>query len=773
MFLIRSPAAAGRRVLGLALAVLVTVLGTVHPALAQSQTATLVYPANGAVNADLSQPITWTSVPNVQAYYLYVGTAVGAKDLVDTGELQPTSYLAPGLPSGQTLYARIHTKIGGAWRYTDSTFSAAPSAPVKATLTYPVNGAVNADLTQPVQWTSVANVQAYYLYVGTVVGAKDLVDTGELQQTSYLAFGLPADQTLYARMYTKVGGVWRYSESTFSAAPSTPVTATLSYPGDGAVDIDPLLPATWTNVVDAEAYRLTIGSTAGANDILDSFETLYTFFAIGIVPPGPTLHATLWTKVGGIWRSRQSTFTASSIAPRFNAPTDGAIAVGPAQPFEWTPPANTTTNSLRVGTSPGAADVFDSGHITTTSVVVSGLPSTGLLYAAASSMVNDIWRRTDIRFTLEASIAPSTMLAPSGPGVPFDTVEPFEWTAVPIARGYRLTIGTSPGASDLHDSGEILVTRRFVPDLPLGSLFGRLSTKIAGQWYASDFAFTVAANTVAAAPQIDSALWATDLVRGMASSDNRVFGWTTLAKSMGPQASFASCFDYAEGLLDVLNEMNAQLSARRLAVALNPNTYDTHTLVEMFDPDSGRWMLLDPTFDLTVKRMSDGEWATAEDVSAAARAEQWGDLSFVFLGDVGDQWARNYYLDYPLLFVNVYHPGQPAIPGQGAPVVQYFEEVPLPVSGAPTAYAVGCSGEQTAALRVDGSDVTIDCSGVDGLSYIFTATTISANADTAPSVKVYQPRRYVFTPGPGRRFVLPAPIPVRPALPSAFPRIPR
>ncbi len=51
-----------------------------------------------------------------------------------------------------------------------------------------------------------------------------------------------------------------------------------------------------------------------------------------------------------------------------------------------------------------------------------------------------------------------------------------------MARAYRLKVGTSPGADDLDDSGEIHVTRRFVPDLPVGvPLFGRLETRIAGR----------------------------------------------------------------------------------------------------------------------------------------------------------------------------------------------------------------------------------------------------------------------------------------------------
>src|SRR5207247_10689150 len=121
-------------------------------------------PANAATNADVTRPIQWTSVPNVQAYFLYLGTTVGAQDLVSTGEIQATSYLVTRqLPANQTLYLRIHTKVGGVWRNTDSTFSAAP---LTAPITAPASGMAGADVTQPIQWTSVPNVQASFLYSG-------------------------------------------------------------------------------------------------------------------------------------------------------------------------------------------------------------------------------------------------------------------------------------------------------------------------------------------------------------------------------------------------------------------------------------------------------------------------------------------------------------------------------------------------------------------------------------------------------------------------------
>jgi hypothetical protein len=285
------------------------------------------------------------------------------------------------------------------------------------------------------------------------------------------------------------------------------------------------------------------------------------------------------------------------------------------------------------------------------------------------------------------------------------------------------------------------VTRHFVPALPLGLLYGRVFTNVQGQWQPRDFTFTVTANTTSAALQIKSALWATDVVRQMALTDNVPFSWTVLAGVT--QGDSATCFNYAEALLAVLAEMSVQLPARFLSVALNPNDYDVHSLVEMFDPDSQSWMLLDPTFDLTVSRTADGKWATAEDMSAATRAEQWRNVSYVFLGALGDHYARGYYLDYPLLFVDIYHAGQLLTNGQGGPVLPYMVSVSMPVS-TPGFYAIGCAGDVVTELLIDGVDTSIECNGVDGLSYVFSVGSLMLTAQTPASTIVYQPMRFVF-----------------------------
>jgi hypothetical protein len=209
----------------------ITVLDST-PLLAQ-----FITPVNGATQFDSWQPIQWTAVLEAQAYYLYVGTSLGAKDLVDSGEVQSTSYQAYALPAGQLLYARLWTKKGGIWRYTDVSFTAASGGPVlKATVITPANGATGVDPAGLIQWNSVLNAQKYYVYVGSTPGTKDLIDSEEIctgcVKSPLVTFwslataGKPpasglagkAGQTVYLRIWTMVGGTWRYVDSSFTLA---------------------------------------------------------------------------------------------------------------------------------------------------------------------------------------------------------------------------------------------------------------------------------------------------------------------------------------------------------------------------------------------------------------------------------------------------------------------------------------------------------------------------------------------------------------------------
>ena len=134
----------------------------------------------------------WTPVEGAITYYLYIGTAKGLKDLVDTGEIPGTTYRVPYLPPGRTLHARASTKLlDGGWVSEDVTFTVG-GKPV-ATFLHPTDGATKVNLNEPYRWTEVPGARLYTLTVGTRPGASDLLETGD-PESRYVGPLLPPDE---------------------------------------------------------------------------------------------------------------------------------------------------------------------------------------------------------------------------------------------------------------------------------------------------------------------------------------------------------------------------------------------------------------------------------------------------------------------------------------------------------------------------------------------------------------------------------------------------
>lgn len=803
--------------------------------------ATLTYPSDGATNVDATQPFHWTAVDGASGYYLTVGSSIGGRDLVDSGQTLNTQYLVPtSLPAGVVVYARLYTLLNGTWRPVDSTFTATTPTPVpRAQLTYPADGTTTADPSVPFQWTSVDGASGYYLTVGTSVGARDLVDSGATTSTQYLTFAtLPAGITLYARLYTNVKGVWLPSDSTFVAA-APPVAYFTNPLAKTAVDYTQ--PFAWTAVDGATAYYLTVGTTPGGRDIVDSgslsttryivsasfdagttyFARIYTLyggrwrwsdvafygatapiaafrypldgasdvdldsgafewntvlgaagyyltvgttrfgrdllgtggisvnrFAAQNLPAGATLHATLYTLYHDVWRASDVTFTtALSRAAELTYPADRMVNVDTTQPFQWTAVAGAASYALTVGTSPGGRELVDTGAISDASARIgTALPTSGTLYARVYTFAGGVTRYRDAAFRVAgAPITPAKMISPADEAANIDGSQPFRWSTFDLAQGYRLQIGTTFGNADVYDSGIIHVDRRLVRSLPVGvPLFGRISTEIFGQWYATDFRFTAATSGTSATSIRTVARWAIDAVRTMADDNGYPSAHTVLKDIVaGRLRAQATCLDYSDALREVLDEVDVTAPHRDVTVCLNANSYECHTLVEMQDPENSRWLVLDPTFDLAPRRTSDGAWATADELSAATQAMKWSDIAYDFLGAAGDAYARGYYIDYPLLYLNVYRPGEYQ-PATGSTPLPFLQTVAMPLTSASGTYVVQSASDAPATVAADGSTMSLVYNGIDHLSQAFTASTVAVTGGDPSSVTIYRIPRFVF-----------------------------
>ena len=195
-----------------------------------------------------------------------------------------------------------------------------------------------------------------------------------------------------------------------------------------------------------------------------------------------------------------------------------------------------------------------------------------------------------------------------------------------------------------------------------------------------------------------------------------------------------------------MKEMNATSTLpaanqpRNTAISFISNGYDSHDIVEMYNTDDQDWVVLDPTFAMAIYRASDGHRATKEDIHNATVSATWSAINYVALGSFGYSLATSYYLDYPLLYLNL----QPnSAGGAGLDPRPYMQTLAGLPSGARGLYVVS-SDQAPLTVSIDGVQTTLAIGGPYSLSHAFGASTISLPNGSPAHVTAYQPNWYVF-----------------------------
>jgi hypothetical protein len=185
---------------------------------------------------------------------------------------------------------------------------------------------------------------------------------------------------------------------------AAPATATLISPAPGSV-LGPSTTFTWSAGTGVTQYELTLGTSMGAYNVYNSGHiTATSVTAAGLPGTGATLYAEVWSYMNGAWQYTTYTFTEgvfapTSVAAALTSPAAGSV-LGTSATFTWSAGTGVTQYELTLGTSAGAYNVYNSGHITSTSVTATGLPLNGTpVYAEVWSYMNGAWGYTPYTLT--------------------------------------------------------------------------------------------------------------------------------------------------------------------------------------------------------------------------------------------------------------------------------------------------------------------------------------------------------------------------------------
>ncbi|MEM8763955.1 MAG: T9SS type B sorting domain-containing protein [Bacteroidota bacterium] len=287
--------------------ILILFLGIAHFAIAQSCPG-LVNPVAGAVDVPVGTTITWSPSNNIPGYQIRLGTAPGLSDLGQASVGSATSYTPPlGLPENTEVFVTIVLDFlfqGGSDIVCSSlsfTTEDVTSRPPCTTMNNPQNGNTGVSIFTNISWLYAPTATGYRVSLGTTPGGTEIennLDVGNI--LSYNPPGqLPPNTTIYVRIvpYNENGNAVSCTEFNFTTGDIAPLPGctTLISPMNGSQNV-PLTPfIEWQAVPDATGYRVTIGSTPDAADVLDNatfftnstfvidFESNKTFF-ITIIP---------------------------------------------------------------------------------------------------------------------------------------------------------------------------------------------------------------------------------------------------------------------------------------------------------------------------------------------------------------------------------------------------------------------------------------------------------------------------------------------------------
>ena len=378
-------------------------VGSTSPA-----TLTAPTPGIGTKLGTTNVSFQWTTGTGVTEYELNLSAIAAGDTDVFVYKGTATSVLAASLPgNGVEVYARLYSKINGAWVYNDYVYTES-GTPTPAALTSPTPGVGTILGTSNVafHWNAGIAVTDYQLNLSAVAAGDSDLYSYKGTATSATAATLPDNGVkIYATLYSKINGVWQSNNYVYTASGS-PLAALIS-PTQGLSTVLGTSNVTfqWTAGGDVTDYQLNVSAVAaGDSDLFIYKGTALSATAATLPGNGAEVYARLYSKINGTWQYNDYVYTESGIpTPAVLAtpyPGTGTILGISDVVFNWTAGIAVTDYQLNLSAvAAGDSDLYLYKGTALTATVPT-LPENGAtVYARLYSKINGVWVYNDYQYT--------------------------------------------------------------------------------------------------------------------------------------------------------------------------------------------------------------------------------------------------------------------------------------------------------------------------------------------------------------------------------------
>ncbi|MFX0556460.1 BspA family leucine-rich repeat surface protein [Maribacter sp. CXY002] len=445
----------------------------------------LISPVSGTTGVPIDTSLSWNAVDGATGYLVVVGITQGGIEVannIDVGNT--TSYaFSQNLQENRTHYVTIipYNNEGDAVGCAEQSFRTGTttlnSPPLCTNLSTPLNGETGIPVDTDLSWDAAANVEGYYLTVGTSSGATDILngyDTGNVT-TFNLPTNLPENTAIFVTItpYNSFGNAASCAEESFTTETmaTVPNCTSLSAPINGASDISISSDISWNAISNADGYYLTVGTTSGGSNILNNQDVsnVTTYNLPNDLPEATTIYVMIvpYNSVGIATGCTEESFTTETVAmapscTSLAAPINGTSDISISTDISWNAMSNADGYYLTVGTTSGGSNILNNQDVSnvTTYNLPNDLPEATTIYVmiVPYNSVGIATGCTEESFTTETvAMAPScTSLSAPINGVSEVSVSTdISWNAISNADGYYLTIGTTSGGTDILNNQDV------------------------------------------------------------------------------------------------------------------------------------------------------------------------------------------------------------------------------------------------------------------------------------------------------------------------------
>jgi glucose/arabinose dehydrogenase len=443
------------------------------------------------------------------------GATIDGMSMWQASTLIDTSYTITtfGEDAAGELYVSNYSDSGQLYRFVLA---------AQAEMTSPAPGSIFMSPNITFNWNAGTAVDEYHLYVGSTPGGYDLYDSSQGTSTTREVMGLPTDmRPIYVTLWSKINGAFTSRGYQYTALDGR---AVLMSPAPGSTLSGSGATFTWSAGTGATEYHLYIGSSPGAFDLYDASqgENLSKAFT-GLPTDGRTIYVRLWSRLGRMFRARDYTYVAATIAgsaAEMSSPAMGST-LGSSATFSWTAGTGVTAYHLYVGSTPAGYDLLDAPLGMSQTRMVTGLPVDGRpIYVTLWSRINGMFSAR--QYSYVAAEGRAAITSPAAGSTLSSSNVTFGWSAGTNATEYYLYVGSTMGGYDLYEASQGLNLSKTVSGLPTDGrmIHVRLWTRIGGMYYVRDFTFVAA--TVAQSP----AMLTTPVPGSVLSGPSETFGWS-------------------------------------------------------------------------------------------------------------------------------------------------------------------------------------------------------------------------------------------------------